>query len=646
MFKPLWRSGLLLLILMAMAAPASAQTGIRAILYPPDTESFPRIHTYLDIHREDGGFVHGVQAEQIHLLENGRRLPLVEFEELRPGAQVVVAVNPGPSFGIRDSQGLSRYDLLSQALVSWAKGRSGSTLDDLSLLITAGTERTHFANPGELAQALEGFTLDARDATASLDTLARAVEIAADPPVRQGMERVVVFITSPMQGDLTFGLQNLVSRAGQERIRIFIWYVASPQSFETPEARQLSEVALQSGGDFFAFSGEESVPDLEHYLQDLRSIYRLAYDSRILQGGEQQLKLEIVLDGLTLQSDPLNFDLELSPPDPAFIQPSMELLRAVPEELREQPWDPLEPSALVPEEQKLQVLIDFPDGRARPLERTALFVDGVLAGENTAPPFDFFTWDLRPYTSTAQHLLRVEAQDALGMVGSSIEIPVQVVVEIPSPSPLTALAQHWPVILGLAGLLLGALLLLALVIGGRLNPRLARLPAGIRRRVKARARAIAQAAPAGEPRRSNVPGHQIASWVNRLHWPQRRVNSQARGYLNRISESQDTPTSPPISITADEITFGSDPNRATLRLDDLSVEALHARLVRQEDGEFYLSDEGSVAGTWVNYISISDNGTRLEHGDLIHIGRVGFRFSLREPQRVRKPVVMIEEPGA
>jgi DEAD/DEAH box helicase domain-containing protein len=55
---------------------------------------------------------------------------------------------------------------------------------------------------------------------------------------------------------------------------------------------------------------------------------------------------------------------------------------------------------------------------------------------------------------------------------------------------------------------------------------------------------------------------------------------------------------------------------------------------------------GSVAGTWVNYMLVPTTGTRLEHGDLIHIGRVGFRFSLREPQRVRKPVIMIEEPGA
>jgi len=646
MFKQLWRSGLLLLLMIALATPARAQKGIRAILYPPNTEQFPRVVTYLDIHREEGGFVHGLRAAQIQLYENGRPLSLAEFTELRPGVQVVVAVNPGPPFAIRNSQGLSRYDLLVQALVRWAKGRSGSTLDDLNLIITAGPERTHFSNPGELALALEEYTFDGSGATTSLETLAQAVEIASDSLVREGMERAVVFITSPLGGDITFGLQNLIARAAQERIRFFIWYVASPQAFETPEARQLSELALQSGGDFLAFSGEESLPDLETYLHDLRDIYRLAYDSLIIQGGEQQLEVEIAIDGLAARADPLSFELELLPPDPAFILPSMEILREIPEELREQPWDPLDASALIPEEHVLQVLVDYPDGRIRPLERTALYVDGVLVGENTEPPFDFFTWDLRPYTSTAQHLLRVEAQDSLGIVGSSIEIPVQISVELPSSNPMAALVQRWPVVLSLAGLLLGALLLLALITGGRLRPSLARLPASLRRRVKARASAITPSAPVPDPRKSSASGHPRTNWVNRLHWPQRRMNAQAHAYLNRIYEPDDAHTPPPISISADEITFGSDPNQATLLLDDLSVQALHARLVRQADGEFYLSDEGSVAGTWVNYLLIPGTGARLEHGDLIHIGRVGFRFSLREPQRVRKLVVTIEESGA
>jgi predicted component of type VI protein secretion system len=75
------------------------------------------------------------------------------------------------------------------------------------------------------------------------------------------------------------------------------------------------------------------------------------------------------------------------------------------------------------------------------------------------------------------------------------------------------------------------------------------------------------------------------------------------------------------------------------------VEALHASLTREKEGTFRLTDEGSTAGTWVNYAQVPESGTYLEQGDLIHFGRVGFRFMLRDPKRVRKPVQKPQEPA-
>jgi pSer/pThr/pTyr-binding forkhead associated (FHA) protein len=93
--------------------------------------------------------------------------------------------------------------------------------------------------------------------------------------------------------------------------------------------------------------------------------------------------------------------------------------------------------------------------------------------------------------------------------------------------------------------------------------------------------------------------------------------------------------------------FGRDAVRATLVLDDFSVEEIHARLQREKN-IFRLTDAGSIAGTWVNYTPVSQDGTILENGDFIHIGRIGFRFTQREPDHVRKPVVLLQpaEPEA
>jgi pSer/pThr/pTyr-binding forkhead associated (FHA) protein len=56
------------------------------------------------------------------------------------------------------------------------------------------------------------------------------------------------------------------------------------------------------------------------------------------------------------------------------------------------------------------------------------------------------------------------------------------------------------------------------------------------------------------------------------------------------------------------------------------VDPLHARVTRDAEGNVFISDMGSVAGTWVNYSPISSTGVRLEDGDLVRIGNLSFRF--------------------
>jgi predicted component of type VI protein secretion system len=133
--------------------------------------------------------------------------------------------------------------------------------------------------------------------------------------------------------------------------------------------------------------------------------------------------------------------------------------------------------------------------------------------------------------------------------------------------------------------------------------------------------------------------------MNRLHWPQRRLSPKPYAFMVRLSDIERGEEGPPLSISAEELTFGRDPLLATQVLEDASVDALHARLRREMDGSYRLLDEGSTAGTWINYTPVSQEGARLEHGDLIHIGRVGFRFNLSNPGHVRKPVIKPEEPA-
>jgi predicted component of type VI protein secretion system len=97
-------------------------------------------------------------------------------------------------------------------------------------------------------------------------------------------------------------------------------------------------------------------------------------------------------------------------------------------------------------------------------------------------------------------------------------------------------------------------------------------------------------------------------------------------------------------IASREVTFGRDPTLATMVIDLPSLEGLHARLRQGEDGSFILYDQGSVAGTWVNYVPVSSEGARLEHGDMVHIGRAKYRFLYGSPGHIRHVVIKSLSP--
>jgi hypothetical protein len=215
---------------------------------------------------------------------------------------------------------------------------------------------------------------------------------------------------------------------------------------------------------------------------------------------------------------------------------------------------------------------------------------------------------------------------------------VLVEVKRQATSPLAFLARHIPLIAGSVVVLSAAVLILVLILGGKIHP-----GSPIPRRFGRKNNSVVDPLTAPVRIESEIYKKRKHSQPDRLQWSQPQVAPLASAYLVRITVAAGEKTAVPIPITVNELTIGRNASLAVLVLEDPSIEALHARITRGEDGAFRIMDEGSVAGTWINYSPVSREGTALEHGDLIHIGRVGFRFNLREPQHVRKPVVTFEE---
>lgn len=623
----------LLAVLLLLHSLAAAQEPQLIKLSPPELDDFPQISTYLNVHTQDGEFFSGLEPQDLRLLENDRTITDFTLTQLHPGAQFVVAINPGPSFAIRDSQGVSRYDLVALKLAEWLSDQESLSQDDLSLLTTNGPEITHSNNPSQILRTLQNYDPDARQAIPAFDIFSEALSVAADTSPEEGMGRAVLLVTPPPEREAA-ALQNLLALANQQNIRIFVWIVTSTELSDSLGVNQLRSLAAQTAGKAFLFSGTETLPEPESYLEALRSTYLLSFISIITSSGTHQLSVEVDMGGQLVRSEPLSFTLEVQPPNPLFITPPLKIERKPPDEDQEIAID------LLPIEQKIDILVEFPDGHPRPLASTRLYVDNTLAVENSEKPFEQFTWDLAGIESSGEYLLRVEAQDTLGLVGSSIELPVTVEVETAPIDLLAAVSDRAPQIIVLVALLAILLAVWGLIVSGRLRP-------GLSAPIRLPHRAVRREPPTkpvpAQPEQPTRPVNRLLTWTNRIQWPQRRQTSQPLAYLHYLTADGEAASAKPIQIVAPEITLGREAHQSIIQLDDPSIDPLHARIELREESQFWITDQGTAAGTWINYERIPSEGAALHHGDVLHVGKQSFRFLYTRPVKVRKIEITLED---
>lgn len=601
----------LLLFTGLIPAGAQSQAAPRLNLYSLQTGSYPTISAGLDVFDSSGNVISGMQADAITLLEDDQPRPLKTLEETQLGVVFALALDPGPFFAYRDANAVSRYDKVVQVIKDWLATHTDTLGDDLSLVPTYGTLSAHLETTAAFTDALAAYQPDLPTITPSLNTLARALDTVSEKTPQPGMKRAVLLVSSPTSVDDLPTLQNLTEHAVAQQVRVDVWIVASADFFSAPGATALKDLAIRTGGQYTTFSGVEPLPSPEGTLAPLRPTYRLTYVSGLLASGEHTLLAQASLEGETISSQALTFALDIQPPNAILVAPPEQIVRQAPDART------TVATAFVPDQQPIDIIVEFPDGRTRPLVRTTLFVDGQKVAENTAEPFDTFIWDLSGYATSGQHSLSVEAVDSLGFSKTSLSVPVLVTIVKPQYGLLPFLSRNslWVALIAIlfAGAVLGVILA-----GGR-----------IRRRMRPAERKAALD-PVTQPVATVKSGHNL-----RVPW--KRPAKPAEAYLVRLKDDGQPMTAPPIPISTPEITFGSDPLQVTRILDDPSVSPLHARL-REQNGEYILSDEKSVAGTWVNYVALTAP-QRLQHGDVLQIGKLSYRFMLRKPPEQPSPKI-------
>jgi len=623
-----------LLILLGFIS-AKAQGTAKVILSQLNTEAFPQVSARLNIHNNLGYFVHALEPVDITIIENKNAIPVETLTEVNSGAKFVVALNMGSSYTIKNIDGISRLGGIIQAIDAWANSNLDNETDDFSLITNSTIEDSHVANTINWATWLLDESLNPDLLNPSLDILVRAINTASDPISQDNLRPGILFITPhPAEGELA-ALPSLISQAKQRGIQVNVWMVSSKAYANSESANQLTQLAEQTGGEFFVYSGEEILPDIENLIDPLRYSYLVTYQSQITSGENHLVAARVNTLGIT--SAQLPFELRVLAPNPIFITPPL-MVERIDQTSSNDILD--QGSDYAPTEQTIHILIEFPDGITRPLRQTSFYVDGNLVSKNTSPPFDQFTWYLDGYTSNTTKVIKIETEDTLGLTGTSIEHSVQIEVIKTSPSMLAIIKQKGGLAIGIFAVVLIGAIFFIMIITRRIQPN-----------------AVGRLRPEVQPGRINKPAaaqsstHQkstptrikIPPWGYQLPWRKQQESIEETAYLEFIEVKNNADDKERIAINQREIVFGSHEDLASVHLHHPSVDASHARLCKDQEGNFYLTAKETIAGTWVNYEPIPPAGIKIRHGDIIHIGRVGMCFKFSDVKKIPKPLVLPQE---
>ncbi len=607
--------GLMAAVAVARADAAQPQAWIA--VFGLDTADFPRVSAWVEAWDAQGQFIAHIRPADVQVSEDGHPRALAAWQEQQPGAQVVIAIEDGRALGVRDDLGVSRYQYIYNQIRSWAD-QPHNVPYDLSLVTSDGPQTAHLADFPTFEQALDAYKPDTKSEETGLNALSAGLKLAVDPTPHPGMGRALLWIT-PLPGQQALKeLPQYLSLAQQSRVRVYIWLVGPPALQQDPEAQQLAEFANNTLGRLYFFSGVETLPLLKDLFAPLTHIYRLTYISEAVRGENHTLQLTVhTPQGETLTAKPVSFRFALKPPEVALLNPPQEITRVLPE-------GETDPARRRPASVTVQVGVSFPDNHPRSLQRVTLLVDGKPADVRTEPPYDTLRWDLRAYQHGGAHTLQAEVEDMYGLVARSQPVTVQISVPQPATTLTVTLAVYRQPLTIAIVVLAGLVLLAVLWWGGRRRPR--------------RAAASPATPPQAEPRGASHSRTRWWAWVPRRQAVAPAVSGRALAYLVPLAATiAEIPDLTTLRIETPEVTLGSDPAQADVVVPDPSVEPLHARLWRTDEGVFFIADQRSAAGTWVNYAPVSPEGARVQEGDLVHLGRVGFRFRLKpdEPVQVR-----------
>ena len=612
----------LMVLLLGQTLSAWAQSGLNLHLSDPELAQFPKVTLTMDVYDQSGAFINDLTLRNVSLTEDGQERIVNETILTQPGLDAIIALNLSSTLSNRSSAGATRLQDIYSALLNWVNFLpSTSALDLYSLTSNEGILTERQKERSAFLASLQKYQPNLFNLNPNLDSLKFALDIASKPnPIPHGKQAIFYLTALPVDSELA-NIPVLADQAIQLRVPVFVWLLASDASANSPAAVALTELAQKTGGKFFLYSETNEAPNPEEYFNSLRGTYRLRYTSGINQSGTHKVSVQVQRGDQIANSPEVSFMVELKAPIPTLINSPLQVTRVWKEDKQGN-------LTLQPDLVTLQMNVGFPDGYPRQLKTSRLIVDGQIAIQNTQQPLDYFGWSLKAYRTNGMHTLQVEVEDILGFKGKSIEIIIPVNVPPRSSSLLGQIIDF----LGMGGWLIPVGILLAG--SGYL---VYRQRGRIRELIDKRRKRIEMEHTDPLTQQVLIPNETRGLTQNSISPEPREV---AKVFTNQPPSLvwAGKKTAPigmeTILLNQPEMLVGRNKKQCQIMLKLPSVEKIHALITTSAEGQVKIANRSAKNGTWVNFAPVSPQGANLQSGDLVHFGKVAFRFEFSRPNLI------------
>lgn len=565
-----------------------------------NTSDFPQItlHLAADSPRQP------LPAELIDLTLNENGHAVTDFILAREavGVDLIFVIDANESINTIDGDDdETRLKKVQDSLIRFAtQFMDPAGLDRVSVLVPGDDGGSRFllqdaTTPTELVNGVVNYAPQQLTATPLNEMMTQALDHAhqlqseEDERAAHGRFQAIILFSDAAQLNQQLDFATLMAQA--ETLNLPFYAAILGSRADPDEIENVTQLTLPSEGAYVHLPQKEAADPLFGLWQAQGIQARLTYRTPQPQDGRSLITIT-----WGDQEVATSYTQAVAPPQAALLLTPGGLLR------QGSAADTPLPD-LTPQEQEIPLLVQWPDSVPRGLITVSLLVNDTPQVTLQNPTLDntsslMLTWPLAEL-DTGEYTLMAQVTDEFGLTASSEPVLITLIVQRPTPPPptpipastavppLTSLetAVANPTILAAAT---GSLVLLIALLAWQ------------RHRRKQEILALEEAMTAALTQTSR----------------KETAVGPTTAHLILLDQEAD-----PLPLNSDNITIGRDPEVAQLVLDDESVSRLHAR-IRRRDGAYWLYDEGSANGTYLEFERLGLAPRSLEHGSVIQFGQV------------------------